>query len=112
MEFLQVVILFILLLFLVNLIQNLNRLRRQDTTKNPETYPFVSVLIPARNEEKNIVGCVTSLSQSEYPRMEIIVLDDNSTDKTFEVAKKLSTGEKNLRVVKGTKLPEGWTGKN
>lgn len=112
MEFLQVVILFILLLLLVNLIQNLNRLRRQDTTKNPETYPFVSVLIPARNEERNIVGCVTSLSQSDYPRMEIIVLDDNSTDKTFEVAKKLSTGEKNLRVVKGKELPEGWTGKN
>jgi len=112
MEFLQVVILFILLLLLVNLIQNLNRLRKQDITKDPKIHPFVSVLIPARNEENNIAGCVSSLLKSDYPRMEIIVLDDNSTDKTFVMAKRLSAGRKNLRVVKGKKLPQGWTGKN
>lgn len=112
MEFFQIAILFILLLLLVNLIQNLNRLRKQDTAKNPETYPFVSVLIPARDEEHNIAGCVKSLLRSDYPRMEIIVLDDNSNDRTFEVAEELSATNKNLRVVGGKKLPEGWTGKN
>ncbi len=112
MEFLQVVILFILFFLLVNLIQNLNRLRKQNITKNPETYPFISVLVPARNEENNILGCIESLLQSDYPRMEIIVLDDNSTDKTFEKAEKLSSTEKRLRVIKGKKLPQGWTGKN
>ncbi len=112
MELLQVVILFILFFLLVNLIQNLNRLRKHDSTVNPESYPLVSVLIPARNEEKNIVGCVSSLLNSDYPRKEIVVLDDNSTDRTFEVAKKLSTANTNIRVVKGKKLPEGWTGKN
>jgi len=112
MEFLQVVILFILFFLLVNLIQNLNRLRKQDITKNPETYPLISVLVPARNEENNILGCIESLLQSDYPRMEIVVLDDNSTDKTFERAEKLSSTEKRLRVIKGKKLPEGWTGKN
>lgn len=111
MEFLQVLILFILLIILLNLLQNIKRLRGQEKIKPKEPFPLVSVLIPARNEEKNIKRCVTSLLKSNYPRLEIIVLDDNSRDRTYEIMKRLSAREKKLKIIKGKELPPGWTGK-
>lgn len=74
--------------------------------------PLISVLVPARNEERNIENCVCSLLKQNYPNLEIIVLDDNSTDRTFEIAKELSRHSDKLKVVKGKKLPPGWNGKN
>lgn len=111
MEFLQVLILFILLLILLNLLQNIKRLHGQEKIKPQEPFPLVSVLIPARNEEKNIKKCVTSLLKSDYPRLEIFVLDDNSRDKTYEIVRRFSIREKRLKVIKGKELPPGWTGK-
>lgn len=73
--------------------------------------PFVSVIIPARNEEDMIGRCVTSLAQQEYPQFEIIVVNDNSTDRTEEILEELSGRFENLRVVNGQPLPEGWCGK-
>lgn len=111
MEFLQVVILSILLLLFLNLLQNIKRLRGQEKIKLHTPNPFVSVLIPARNEEKNIKKCVSSLLKSDYPHLEIIVLDDESRDRTYEIMKKLSVKEEKLKIIKGRKLPLGWTGK-
>jgi len=74
--------------------------------------PLISVLIPARNEERNIEKCVRSLIRQNYPNLEIIVLDDNSKDRTFTLVKKFSQNSKNLRIIKGKKLPPGWNGKN
>ena len=85
MHFIQVLILFFLLLIFLNLLQNLNRLRGQKKISPKKPLPFVSVLIPARNEEINIEKCVSSLLKSDYPHLEIIVLDDNSTDRTYEI---------------------------
>lgn len=112
MELLQALILLILLLILLNLLQNIKRLHAQGKIKLHEPYPLVSVLIPARNEEKNIRKCLTSLLKSDYPQLEIIILDDDSRDRTYEIVKKLAAGEKNLKVIKGKKLPPDWTGKN
>ena len=58
---------------------------------------MVSVIIPARNEEKNIVACLKSLQNQDYPSdfIEIIVVDDHSTDRTVELA-----GAFNIRVIK------------
>ena len=73
----------------------------------------VSVIIPARNEEKNIANCLVHLFKQNYPSYEIIVVDDRSTDKTshlLENFQKLSTVP--LRIVRIEKLPPGWTGKN
>lgn len=80
-------------------------------TETPQIAPFVSVIIPARNEEDMIERCVTSLAQQEYPQFEIIVVNDNSTDRTGEILEELSRRFPHLRVVNGQPLPEGWCGK-
>ena len=75
--------------------------------------PKVSVIIPARNEEKNIGHCLTHLFKNDYPNLEIVVVDDRSSDHTghlLENFAKLSPVP--LRIVRIEKLPEGWTGKN
>jgi cellulose synthase/poly-beta-1,6-N-acetylglucosamine synthase-like glycosyltransferase len=63
--------------------------------------PFVSVVIPARNEEKNIRNCLNSISQSDYPtdKYEIIAVNDRSTDNTKSVLEELSEKISNLRIV-------------
>jgi chlorobactene glucosyltransferase len=112
MELIQEVILLILFLIFLNLVQNLKRLREQEKIKPKKPLPLVSVLIPARNEERNIKNCVSSLVRSDYPRLEIIVLDDNSTDGTYGILRELSQRHKNLKIIRGKKLPPGWNGKN
>lgn len=74
--------------------------------------PFVSVLVPARNEERSIEACITSLLNQNYPSYEVIVLDDNSTDSTQKILINLSKKFSSLRIINGKELPEGWTGKN
>jgi chlorobactene glucosyltransferase len=71
---------------------------------------FVSVLIPARNEEKNIEKCLKGVLAQNYQNKEIIVLDDNSTDYTYRLASAFSTS--NVKVLKGKELPTDWFGKN
>ncbi len=73
----------------------------------------VSVIVPAKNEEKNIGNCLGHLFKQYYKNMEIIVVDDRSTDRTphlLENFKKLSLVP--FRIVTIEKLPPGWTGKN
>lgn len=71
--------------------------------------PFVSVLIPARNEEENITACICSLLAQDYPCFEVIVLDDNSADRTAEILS--SFHDPRLQCRKGKPLPSGWAGK-
>jgi chlorobactene glucosyltransferase len=71
---------------------------------------LVSVLIPARNEEKNIVKCIEGVLSQDYKNKEIIILDDNSNDKTYTLAS--SFVKENVKLLKGTELPSGWLGKN
>lgn len=72
-------------------------------------FPKVSVLIPAKNEEDNIKACVEAFLAQSYPNLDIIVINDNSTDKTKEI---LSTFNDSIKVIDSPKTPEGWTGKN
>jgi len=74
-------------------------------------YPLVSVLVPARNEERNIEKCIKSLLQQDYPSYEIIVLDDESEDRTWQILSRLAQGNDNLHLLKGKPLPEEWIGK-
>ena len=74
--------------------------------------PFVSVLVPARNEAANIEACVRSLLDQEYANYELIVLDDQSTDGTAGILAGLTARTSRLRLISGGPLPEGWVGKN
>lgn len=74
--------------------------------------PFISVIVPARNEALNIGRCVGSLLASSYPRLEIIIVDDQSRDGTREIARNLAERDPRVRLIEGRELPEGWLGKN
>src|SRR5712691_12340513 len=71
--------------------------------------PLVSVIIPARNEARNIERCVRSVLATQYSPVEVIIVDDRSTDGTAEIVEP-ATG-KQLRLVCGSELPDGWFGK-
>jgi glycosyltransferase involved in cell wall biosynthesis len=71
----------------------------------------VSVLIPARNEEANIEGAVRAACAQTHRKVEVVVLDDGSTDTTPRLLASLRTECPRLRVVGGKPLPAGWAGK-
>jgi chlorobactene glucosyltransferase len=82
---LGIVILIVGIYFLINGILNvivLSRIKGKPILKDG---PMVSVCIPARNEEDNIGKCLDSLMNQTYTNMEILVLDDNSNDRTADI---------------------------
>ena len=83
---------------------------QEQRTKVDET-PLVSIILPARNEAHQIARCVQSLLEQDYPRFEVIVVDDCSDDGTSAVVSQLAEGDKRLRLVQGVPLPEDWMGK-
>jgi 4,4'-diaponeurosporenoate glycosyltransferase len=84
----------------------LGRLRCCAQSSAPEPVRSVSVIIPARNEERNLPALLGSLAAQSVKPREIIVVDDGSTDRTAEIAQQLGA-----RVVNSQPLPEGWRGK-
>lgn len=78
--------------------------------KSYEPRGIVSVLIPARNEGKNIVKCIEGIINQDYQNAEIIILDDNSTDNTYNLAASFSSPK--IKTLKGKALPQNWLGKN
>lgn len=73
--------------------------------------PLVSIAIPARNEEHFIQACVSSLIDQSYENIEILILDDNSTDNTALEAQQLQKQDSRVRIIKGKPLKKGWRGK-
>jgi chlorobactene glucosyltransferase len=73
--------------------------------------PRVSVILPARNEAKHIVQCVRTLLATRYPNLEVIVVNDHSTDGTAQLARDAAAGDQRLRVIENPDLPAGWFGK-
>lgn len=71
---------------------------------------LVSVLIPARNEEKNIEKCIRGVIEQDYQNKEIIILDDESTDNTYSIASSFKSNK--INILKGKELPLDWLGKN
>lgn len=73
---------------------------------------LVSVLIPARNEEKNIGSCLNFILAQDYKNLEVLVLDDQSDDSTKEIVQSFAEKYNNISCIDGDPLPRGWTGKN
>jgi len=77
--------------------------------REPDQWPCLSVLIPARNEVTNLARLFPTLMSQDYPDFEIVLYDDDSTDGTADVARAL--GGDRVRVLSGTGPPAGWLGK-
>ena len=71
----------------------------------------MSVIVPARNEARNIERCVRSILRTSWTLLELIVVDDRSEDGTGDLARAAAAGDPRLRVIEGTPVPEGWFGK-
>jgi chlorobactene glucosyltransferase len=84
---------------------------------NKNALPYVSVIIPARDEQESIERCLISLMEQDYPNLEIIAVDDNSTDATLIKMKKIQQKyqkQKNchtLKIIELKSKPDDWTGK-
>ena len=105
------IVIFLAILLLISFI-NLLTLKRLGKFPDPLHSPRVSLLVPARNEARNIEGCVRGLLAQDYPAFEVIILDDESTDGTGEILERLVAEDARLRVIHGQPLPAGWLGKN
>ena len=98
---------------LINLLLNLRALHKLGSEKGklPVDLPCISILIPARNEEEDIVPCLESLRKQDYPAYEVLVLDDNSTDRTAERVAEVAAKDPRVKLIRGKPLPRGWAGK-
>lgn len=94
-------------------VTNLVFFRRLGRARPPARFPNVSILVPARDEERNVVPCVASLLTQDYPDFEVVVLDDDSRDGTRNLLVELEArAGGRLRVLCGEPLPSGWLGKH
>ena len=71
-----------------------------------------SVLIPARDEEANISAALHSVLQSTEVDFEVVVLDDDSSDRTAEIVREFAAADTRVRLETASALPTGWCGKN
>ncbi|MEK6938170.1 MAG: glycosyltransferase [Nanoarchaeota archaeon] len=106
----EIFLLIIVIIILFNHLTNIFSLSSLGSYPEPEVFPKVSILVPARNEERNIRKCIRSLLAQDYPNFELLVLNDNSTDATGEILTKFN--DPRLKVFSGEPLPEDWMGKH
>jgi chlorobactene glucosyltransferase len=107
----QSIITTVLALILLNTINNLRLYHRPAKQLAPLAGPLVSILVPARNEERSIGRCVASLARQNYPNLEILVLDDHSDDQTAAIVEDLAQRYPTVRLLRGNGLPTNWHGK-
>ena len=74
-------------------------------------HPRVSIIVPARNEGEGIGACLGSLAAQDYDNLEIIAVNDRSTDSTGSVMQHMTAMSPNLRVLTISELPAGWRAK-
>lgn len=115
--FLEWVVIPLLVLCLVQCLVNMRLLSRLQPSEVRQSDGIldVSVLVPARNEERRIRDCLASLAAQDPSVREIILLDDRSTDRTAAIARELGFSEEpgsRLRLIHGGAMPDGWVGKN
>lgn len=79
--------------------------------KNLKKWPRISVIIPARNEADTIEAAMRSRLESDYPNLEIILIDDRSTDNTPEIIEEIAQTDNRVKAIHIKELPEAWIGK-
>ena len=84
----------------------------KETTLDSNSGVMVSVIIPARNEERDIASCLDSLINQTHSNLEIIVVDNSSTDRTLEVVKSFAVTRPQIGLVPAGTKPAGWVGKS
>ncbi len=90
--------------------------RERDNAREllPAVLPQIAIVVPARNEADNIAQSITSLLKQDYPALSVVLVDDDSTDGTADIARRTAAAlgkEDRLTVVTGSPLPPRWTGK-
>lgn len=90
--------------------QSFRMLRFESPEVSENDLPSVSICISARNETHAMTQCLERVVATEYPKLEVIVLDDGSRDDTLTLIKAFA--HSGVRFIEGTPLPEGWLGKN
>ena len=93
-------------LFLLNLSAYRSLANRKTGIADP-----ISVLIPARDEEKNIRATLAAVVANHGVELEVIVLDDHSTDGTASIASEFAARDPRVRLESAPPLPSGWCGK-
>ena len=88
------------------------RFLRDLPLQGDRSQPLVSIIVPALNEEKTIGPALTTLLALDYDNMEVIVVNDRSTDNTGAVVARLAEDDSRLRLITVRDLPGGWLGKN
>jgi glycosyltransferase involved in cell wall biosynthesis len=108
----QLVVAVLLVLLVVFSLKNTYKTKHQPHIEYyaDKELPTVSVLIPARNETKDLEDCLRSLLASDYPKLEVIVLDDCSHDKTSEIIRGFA--QDGVRFIRGSDPAERWLAKN
>ena len=77
----------------------------------PDDAPRVAVIVPARNESANIGPCLNALVAQDYPRLAIVVVDDESRDDTAGIVRRIVGRDRRVVLMESPRLPPGWTGK-
>jgi len=78
----------------------------------PKKQNLLSIIVPCRNEEENINNCVQSILIQDYENFELLLIDDNSTDNTWNIIQNLAKNNDKILPLKGESLPKDWAGKN
>jgi chlorobactene glucosyltransferase len=88
---------------------------KKKISRSHSSIPFVSIIVPARNEQDHIKRCLLSLLTQNYSNFEVIAIDDNSTDDTLKIMKEIertvTPANNRLKIISLTHKPDNWTGK-
>ena len=101
------------LLTLYSMVQIIRRVPRLDklTLAEPTDWPGVTIIVAACNEEADAEHAARSLLAIDYPNLEVMLVDDRSTDRTGEILDRVAAGDRRAKVLHIKELPEGWLGK-
>lgn len=107
---LYIIFSFLILRFSVTLFNFISNPKLGNSVKQYDE--LVSVLIPARNEQADILNLLQSLKSQNYQNIEVIVLDDSSSDATLQISRDFCATDNRFKTIIGNPLPNNWLGKN